>query len=49
MTNEPKLAPQAPVRDAADQPANQSANTTGTKPVEAPAPVAAPPADAKKI
>lgn len=46
MTNEPKAAPQAPASDAAKQ-ADKS--TTETKPIVAPAPSEAPPADAKKI
>jgi hypothetical protein len=47
MTNEPKLAPQAPASDAVKQPANQSA--TEAKPVVTPAPATAPPVEAKKI
>jgi hypothetical protein len=46
MTNEPKMAPQAPASDAAKQ-ADKSA--TETKPIVTPAPADAPPADAKKI
>jgi hypothetical protein len=45
MTNDPKAAPQAPVNDAAKQ-ADKSA--AETKPIVAPAPVQAPPAEAKK-
>ncbi len=49
MTNEPKMAPQAPASAAANQ-SDKSAekSTTETKPIVTPAPVATPP-DAKKI
>lgn len=46
MTNEPKMAPQAPASDAAKQ-ADKS--TSETKPIVTPVPADAPPADAKKI
>jgi hypothetical protein len=45
MTNEPKLAPQAPASDAAIEAAK---STTEAKPIVTAEPVAAPPADAKK-
>jgi len=43
MTNEPKLAPEAPAKDAANQPGQK----TEAKPTVAPA--TAPPADGKKV
>jgi hypothetical protein len=46
MTNEPKLAPQAPASDAAIEAAK---STTEAKPIVTPAPADTPPADAKKI
>lgn len=48
MTNEPKLAPQAPASDVADQ---STKTTTDAKPIvtPVPAPSTAPVADAKKI
>jgi hypothetical protein len=45
MTNEPKLAPQAPASNDADQAAK---STTDAKPIVTPVPVDAPPADTKK-
>jgi hypothetical protein len=46
MTNEPKMAPQAPASDAAKQ-ADKS--TTETKPIVTPVPDSAPAPEAKKI
>ena len=46
MTNEPKMAPQAPASDAAKQ---TDKSTSETKPIVTPVPANAPPADAKKV
>jgi hypothetical protein len=45
MTNEPKLAPEAPAKDDA----NQSGKDGQVKPAVMPAPATTPPIDAKKI
>jgi hypothetical protein len=45
MTNEPKLAPEAPAKDAANQPGK----VAEAKPTVTPAPATAPPVDVKKI
>jgi hypothetical protein len=45
MTNEPKLAPEAPAKDAA----NEQGQKTEAKPTVAPAPATAPQADVKKV
>jgi hypothetical protein len=46
MTNEPKLAPEAPASDATNEAAKSA---TGAKPIVTPVPDAKPPADEKKI
>jgi hypothetical protein len=45
MTNEPKLAPEAPAKDAA----NEHGKKTEAKPIETTAPATAPTVDAKKV
>ncbi len=45
MTNEPKLAPEAPAKDAV----NEQSQKTEAKPAVAPAPPTAPQADVKKV
>ena len=45
MTNEPKLAPEAPANNDATQPAKNAE----AKPIVTPAPAATPPAEVKKI
>jgi hypothetical protein len=47
MTNEPKLAPETPAKDAANQ-SGKAAEATPTV-APAPEPKTAPPAEAKKI
>lgn len=45
MTNEPKLAPEAPAKDTA----GDHGKKIEAKPIETPAPATAPPVDAKKV